>query len=427
MEQYDTAPLLDQSSTVHIPLRINMLEMERSINKQLQGVIYEDNDPDDGDNLAIRVEKRDSISFGVSGKDLQYRVPMSLWFKYKAGITYLTGTAEIAIRFRTVFDIRPDWSVSTATEIEDYEWLRKPKLQIGAIQIPIGFIGDVVLKNSRKTITSAIDRLAAEQFDLRGQVGDAWRRMFEPILLSPEYKTWLVINPQAITMTPLQMNPQAISATIMVESRPRLRIGAMPDPVVLAALPPFKYVEAAKQDFVIYLNAEVPYEEAERIAREQLAGETFSSGNRSVTLEDVELYGKGSTLIVNAQLSGSFNGNVYLEGRPYFNLRNNSIDVSDLNFTLETQNFLHKTAGWLLKSNLKRTIQENLDFFLDYNLKELEAELQKQLDHYQVNENIYLNGKLEELQIQNAYLAPESIRVHVGLRGNVQVQVNGLY
>lgn len=426
MEQYDTAPLTEQSSTVSIPLRINMLEMERSINRQLQGIIYEDNDADDGDNLAIRVEKRDSISFGVSGKDLQYRVPMNLWFKYKAGFTYLTGTAEIAIRFRTAFDIRPDWTVSTVTEIEDYEWLRKPKLQVGALQVPIGFIGDVVLRNSRNTITSSIDRLAAEQFNLREQIGEAWKRMFEPILLSPEYKTWLVIHPQAVTMTPLQMTPQAILATIMVESKPRLRVGSVPAPVVPASLPPFKYADATQQDFVIYLNAEVPYEEAERIAREQLAGETFSSGNRSVTLEDIELYGKGSTLIVNAQLTGSYKGNVYLEGRPYFNLRRNSIDVSDLNFTLETQNFLHKTAGWLLRSNLRRTIQENLDFFLDYNLKELEAELQKQLHHYQVTENIYLNGKLEELQIQNAYLAPEAIRVHVGLRGNVQVQIDGL-
>ncbi len=426
MEQYDTAPILEQNSTINIPLRINVLEMERSINEQLQGVIYEDTDPDDGDNLALKVEKKDRISFGVSGKDLQYKVPMSLWFKYKAGITYLTGTAELAIQFRTAFDIRPDWSVQTQTQIEHYEWIRKPKLQVGAIQIPLGFIGDVVLKNSQKTITSSIDRLAKAQFNLRSRMEDAWKRMFEPELISPEYKTWLLINPRIITMTPLQMGPEAITATIMVESKPRLKIGQIPEAIPPPPLPPFKYGVASHQDFIIYLNAEVPYEEAERIAREQLNGETFTSGNRSVTVEDVELYGKGSTLIVNTELSGSFKGNVYFEGRPFFNLQRNSIDVSDLNFTLETQNFLHKTAGWLLKSNLKRTIQENLDFLLDYNIKELEAELQKQLNHYQVSQNIYLQGRLEQIQIQNAYMAPEAIRVHVGLRGNVEVFINGL-
>lgn len=426
MEQYDAPPLIEQSSTIHVPLNINVAQMEQAINQRLQGVIYEDNDPDDGDNLAVKVEKKDRIGFGISGKDLQYRVPMTLWFKYKAGITYLTGTAEITMQFRTSFDINPDWSVRTLTQVENYEWLRKPKLQVGAIQIPIGFIGDVVMKNSQKTITKAIDRLAQEQFNLREQVELAWRRMFEPTLISPEYSTWLLIQPKSISMTPLGMSAEAITATIMVESQPSIKIGAAPASMTPTNLPPLRFGEATHRDFIVYLQAEVPYEEAERLAREQLNGETFSSGGRSVTVDNIELYGKGSTLIVNTELSGSFKGNIYLEGRPYFNAKRNTIDISDLNFTLETQNFLHKTAGWLLKSNLKRTIQEKMDFYLDQNLDELEKELHQKLSHYPISQSIYLKGTLDQLEIQNAWLAPEAIRVQIGLRGRVEVFVNGL-
>jgi hypothetical protein len=426
MEQYDAAPPLDQSSSIHIPLRIDVLELERSINEQISGMIYEDNDPNDGDKLALKVEKKDSITLTVSNNDLLYRVPINLWFKYNAGITYVTGTAELAIQFRTSFDIHPDWSVSTVTQIEDHQWLRKPKLQVGAINIPVGFIGDIVLNRSRATITASIDKMAKEQLNLRAQVEEAWRRMFDPILVAPAYNTWLVVNPQLITMTPLQMNVREITAAIMIESKPRIKIGSKPAAMPPTPLPPFKYTDATAGDFVVFLNAEVPYEEAERLAKEQLLGESFSSGGRSVTVENIELYGKGNTLIVNTQLSGSYKGSIYLEGRPYFNWRKNSIDVSDLNFTLETQSFLHKSAAWLLKSNLKRRIQENLDFFLAHNLKELETELQGQLNHFQVSPNIFLQGKLSELQIQNAYLAPEAIRVHIGLRGNVMVHVHGL-
>jgi hypothetical protein len=113
-------------------------------------------------------------------------------------------------------------------------------------------------------------------------------------------------------------------------------------------------------------------------------------------------------------------------GRPYFNAKRNTIDISDLNFTLETQNFLHKTAGWLLKSNLKRTIQEKMDFYLDQNLDELEKELHQKLSHYPISQSIYLEGSLDQLEIQNAWLAPEAIRVQIGLRGRIEVFVNGL-
>jgi len=426
MEFYDDAPIVEQVSAVHIPLRIYVADMERSINQLLKGVIYEDGNPDDGDNLAIKVEKKGNITLGISGRDFQYKVPLNIWFKYKAGITYLTGTAEIEIRFRTAFDIRQDWSIATNTDIESYEWLRKPKIQVAAIQIPIGFIGDVVMKNSRKTITTSIDQAFKQRFNLREQMENTWKRMFAPTLLSESYKTWLLINPQYIAMTPLRMSPELISSTILVESKPRLHLGATPASVSPKPLPSFQFSEAANQDFVVFLEAEVPFIEAERIARTQLQGESFSSGNRSVTVEDIELFGKGNTLIVNTQLSGSFNGNIYLEGRPYFNLQTNSIDINDLNFTLDTENFLHKTAGWLLKSNLKRTIQEKLDFFLDYNLKSLEKELQSQLSSYQISKDIAMNGNLHELQIHHAYLAPEAIKVHVGLRGNVEVHVKGM-
>jgi len=426
MEYYDTAPKLQQLSHINIPLRINLEAMEKSLNQQLKGVIYEDKSTEDGDNLAIKVEKTGNLTFAVAGKDLQFKVPLLLNFKYKAGFTYLTGSAEIALQFRTNFSFRPNWSVNTNTQLESHEWIRKPKLQVGAIQIPIGFIGDIVLNNSKHTLAAAIDKQAQEQLDFREQIADAWKRLFEPVQISTQFKTWLQIHPQFIAMTPLSLNEEEIKATIIVESKPLLSLGARPSNMAPTPLPPFKPTEVVTNNFAIYLHAEVPYQEAELLAREQLRGETFSAGNKSVTLEDIEMYGNGNTLIVSCQLSGNFRGNIYFEGKPFFNMQRNSIDISDLNYSLETQNFLHKTAGWILKSNMKKVIQEKLDFYLAFNLKELEAELQRQLSHYPISKDIYLRGILDALELQNAYLVPNAFKVQVGLKGQVEVHIQGV-
>lgn len=426
MEHYDPAPAQQQISNINIPLRINLVEMEKSLNQQLKGVIYEDKNTEDGDNLAIKVEKTGNLSFTVSGKDLKYRIPLLLNFKYKAGFTYLTGSAEIALTFRTNVSFRPNWSVNTNTQLEAHEWIRKPKLQVGSVQIPIGFIGDVVLNNSRQTIAAAIDKQAQEALDFRPQIADAWKRMFEPVQISPEFKTWLQINPQHVAMTPISLNATDITATIIVESMPQISIGSKPSAIIPTPLPPFKATDVVANNFTIYLNAEVPYQEAEILAKNQLSGETFSAGNKSVTLDNIEMFGKGNILIISCQLSGSFKGNIYFEGKPYFNPQRNAIDISDLNYSLETQNFLHKTAGWILKSNMKKVIQEKLDFYLAFNLKELESELQRQLSHYPISKDIYLKGGLDALELQNAYLVPNAFKVHVGLKGKVEVHVNGV-
>ena len=67
-----------------------------------------------------------------------------------------------------------------------------------------------------------------------------------------------------------------------------------------------------------------------------------------------------------------------------------------------------------------------MDFLLDYNLKEVQRQMQEQLADYSVTEGIRLQGELGELNIENAYLAPESIKVDIGLKGKLKLQVNGI-
>ena len=100
-------------------------------------------------------------------------------------------------------------------------------------------------------------------------------------------------------------------------------------------------------------------------------------------------------------------------GKPEYNKKKNSIDIKNLKFTLETKSFLLKSAAWLLRSTIKKKIQENMDFLLDYNMVEIQKQMQEQLQHYEVSKDIFLNGVLEGLNIQNAYLTPESIRVDI--------------
>lgn len=416
----------DRISIMNIPVRINVKELEKSLNAQLEGILYEDGDLNDGDNMMVKASKKEDISLEVDSQLVKYRVPLSLWIKYDAGLTNLEAQGEIALSFKTAFQIREDWKMETITELQGHEWLKKPKLKMGAISLPVGFIADIVLRNSQTTITKSIDEMVKENLKLDEIVEEAWTKMFDPILVSEEYNTWLQVNPENLTMTPLNVEDNFISSTIIVESRPSIKLGEIPTNAEKKPLPPFQYALEKEKDFVLHLSTEIPYKEAERLAKQNMIGETFESKNKSVTVEDLELYGQGNKLIVNTKLSGSYNGSVYFEGKPEYNDRRNSIDIKDIKFTLETRNFLLRSAAWLLRSTMKKRIQENMDFLLDYNLKEIEGQLQEQLQNYPLTEQIFLNGNLDELNIQNAYLAPEAIRVEVALKGQVNVQVNGL-
>lgn len=425
MEQYEDR-FAAKTSVVNIPVRIDVYDLESTVNQQLAGIVYEDKDFNDGDNMTIKATKRDRITIAIDSQMIKYRVPLSLNIKYDIGISKVEATGDIALNFKTSFNIKSNWALQTNTTVDGYDWLQKPRMRMAGVSLPIGFIADIVLKNSKQTLAKAIDEQVKEQLQLDVIVGDAWKKMFDPILVSPQYNTWLTVNPQSISMTPLKLDNNQITSTIVVESQPTIRIGAQPATPRPTSLPNFKYVGNALDDFELFLDTDIPFQEAEKLARAQLVGETFSQGNRSVKVEDIELYGQGNFLIVNTKLTGSYNGSIYLTGRPVFDNLHNTVKVEDIKFTLDTENFLYKSAGWLLKSTLRKKIQDNLQFLLDDNLKDIQQQLQEQLSNYTIAKGIQLKGQLQELNLQNAYLASDGIKVRIGLRGKADILVNQL-
>ena len=424
-EQYESL-FEERLSVINIPVDIDLRELERSLNQQMKGVIYEDKDLNDGDHMRVRAEKQQDIRLGIDSQLIKYRVPLSLWIQYDLGISKVEAEGELAIDFKTAFAITEDWNIITVTEVVRHDWLKKPRLKMGVVSLPIGFIADLVLQNSKATLTRNIDELVQQRFNLRELVGEAWRKMYEPILVSEAYNTWLAINPQAIGMTPLDMKGDKISGVILVESLPRVNIGRPPGNIRAQPLPNLQLRREAGDDFTIHINTEISYGEAERIAKAQLLGQTFSQGKRSVTVEDLELYGQGNKIVVNTKLSGSYNGSIYLVGKPVYNFRKNTIEIEKLDYELSSRNFLLKSAGWLLKSTMKNKIEENMNFLLDYNLEEMQAQFQEQLSTYKITDDVLLKGELKDISIQNAYLAPESIIVDLALSGRLNIKVNGL-
>ena len=424
MEQYNDF-FEEKISTLNIPIRINAKELQNSLNEQMQGLLYEDDNIND-DDLMVKAEKENDIELEIDSQLVKYKVPLKLWIKYDAGITTLQATGAIELDFKTAFTIQNDWSLETVTELQGYKWLEKPKLKVIGISVSVGLIADLVLNNSKKTITEAIDEQVKNNLDLPTIIGEAWDQMHQPLLVSEEYNAWLTVNPQNIGMTRLKLDNDRITSTVIVESKPRVRIGQKPQAEVPSRLPVFNYLSSNQEDFAINIQSEITYTEAERIGKSNLVGETFSQGKRSVTIQDLQLYGKGNKLIVSTKMTGSYNGEIYMVGKPVYNERKNSIDIEDLDFTLDTKNFLYKSAGWLLKSTIRKKVQENLDFLLDANMNEMKDQMAKQLENYKITEGIILKGELDELAIKNAYLAPEGIRVFLSITGKLNVEVNGL-
>ncbi|MEK7256416.1 MAG: DUF4403 family protein, partial [Bacteroidota bacterium] len=351
---------------------------------------------------------------------------LNLWVKNDLTLTDVEAEGSLALEFSTRYNIKPDWSLETKTEVSGYKWIQQPVVKLGFADLPVTSIANLVLNQTKKELSKGIDEEVAGLFDLKKEIETAWKEMHDPVQLSEEYKTWLLLNPQSISMTPLKANGNFVEATVIVVSKPTISLGEKPTTPQVSRLPPFQFGSVAGDDFTMYLSTEIPFKEAERLSRQNMVGEVFTQGKKQVKVEDIELFGQGNKLVVNTKLSGSYNGSVYFTGKPVFNADKNKIEMQEVDFDFTTQKTLLKTASWLFKGTLKKKVQDNLNFFLKYNLDDTRQMIQQELDNYQIAPGIAMKGNLEELNLSHVYIAADAIKVRIGLKGKLNLEVKGL-
>lgn len=420
VESYNYVEEEIENSVLNIPVDLKVSDLEKLLNKEIEKAL-ETNSTFEQDGLKVEAEKLDNIKIGLEGQRVLYQMPLQLKIEKDLGFGRIKADASIALDFFTDYEIDEAWSLTTKSELERYEWIEVPRLKLGPVNIPAKFVGDLIIDRSKELISTTIDDQLKENFDLKATMNTAWKQMHDPIEISPEYNTWLSLHPQQITMTPINSADNAIQFTISVQSKPQIDIGESPKVDRLTALPAFSFQEVKEDNFQVFLLADIPYDQAESLAVQSVKGEEYSSGKYMVKVEDLSLYGQDEKLVVETTLSGSYKGNVYLTGEPFYNNLRNKVDIKDLKFTLNTKNVLLKTAGWLLKSNLRKQIRENVNFLIDYNLDEIRKEARKQLERYELAPGIVLKGNLDDLSITDVYLTPRGIRVKLGLEGQVNV------
>jgi hypothetical protein len=285
--------------------------------------LYEDYSYDDngGDGLMLNAWKSRDITLELSGQTIKYYIPLKLWMKKKLVVGEAEAEGELGLGFKTNFAINPDWSLATSTVVEYYEWLSPPVLKTGFGNINIQSLATIALNRSKAELATSIDRVVSQQLSLKPYAQDVWDALQSPTLLSPEYKMWVKTTPTSISMTPIVADWNNIHTKIGMECLTDVTFGDKPGFRENTNLPNLRYIAADDtiNDFQVRIGTDVPFPEAERLAKNVMIGQVFESGKNKVKVEDIHLWGNNDKIVINTRLSGSFNGQIYFIGKPVFN------------------------------------------------------------------------------------------------------------
>jgi len=299
--------------------------------------------------------------------------------------------------------------------------LSTPVIKIGPIDVPIKFIASSILKKNQTLVSNEIDKAIKQKFSMRKYIQDIWLTMQKPIKINEDYNLWLKLNPQEISSMPIVNQNGKIKISMGVKSLVESYMGDEPKVIPNTGLPDFKLAKTLDNSFTINLLADISYKSADTLAKQFLKGKTFTQDKKSVTVTNIKVYGNNNKMVIGATLAGSLNGIIYFTGKPVYDSATATVKIAELDFELETKNVLLKTANWLLHNKFIKMIEPSLVFPLGEKLAESKTLIQNKLTNNYITKNILLNGQLQDLNIENIFLTPESIKVAVNFKGNLNL------
>jgi 16S rRNA (guanine966-N2)-methyltransferase len=201
---------------------------------------------------------------------------------------------------------------------------------------------------------SRIDEEVA-RVDLEGRLQGVWERLLEPHELTDD--VWLQVTPSSVSLGEIRGEGDRVNLAIAVGASPRLVLGPRPD-WSPTPLPPLGS-GVAGEGLRILLDARGHYAEAGERLTHEFGDRSFDWGGQTFRIREATLQGIGNGKVaLGVRFEGSARGRLFLVGTPAIDREAGEIHVPDLEFDVETLNLLMRSAAWIARGDLVRTLRE---------------------------------------------------------------------
>jgi hypothetical protein len=261
-----------------------------------------------------------------------------------------------------VWNVLPSWKLFTRSIKNGYQWNKKPSINLKGVEIPITAIVERIIDSKQQEYANLIDQQIDKNVNLKKNVIRIWNQLATPTQISIEYNAWMIARPKKILALAFSQNDKSIYTSFGIDLEVETAIGYQPPlmPFVID-IPSLTYTKTLKDEFELYTVVNIPYYEATSIGKKKMIGTEyeFENGKYNIKIEDLNIRGKDSLILIETTLSGSFKGVLRVEGLPYYDSTQNAIRLKNLDYNIQTKNLFYNLANWLLSKKILNSLQDN--------------------------------------------------------------------
>ena len=418
-----------------MPVKIPLSEIGNLINASVQNLIFEDNSYTDNNNdqFKVKVWKTRPIRLvGGTKQNLLIEVPLKIWAEKGIGTlgiySYQNTTFETVMYFNTQLTFNNNWTMTTKTSPMGFKWVTKPVLDFGKIKVPITSLVETSLKQQQAEFSKTIDEMMISQLNFQNYAVMAWNQFSQPFNISEDYNTWLKITPVSVNISPLVFYGNQIEANIGIDTFSETFTGKKPPSTVpIKTIANFNSVQSLPQKFLLQTTANIPFNQATKIAENMFLGKEFDfrEGRSKIKITSVNVYGEENRVMIEAATEGTIDGVSYISGIPVYDDVKRKIVLTDTKFKLKTKNILQKTATLLFQGEIVKMIEDEYGIptaeLEDSSKKSIEETFNK--EYYR---GLKMQGKVYKLKPSQILLSPVGITAIIDTEAQLKLLVQGM-
>lgn len=347
----------------------NRISFELSASNQFLSDLFESalddavsSEPMQVNSVEIILKRIGEAELRPDHKSIHIYLPLNIQLKRPAGLFTVEGSGSINLHLVVDYNIDSSLRLKAKSDLLSHEWLEKPVLEIGALNIPVETLVNMVLKHHESIITAKIDDSLKKVSDLNALLQKGLIKAKESINSQDLKGNDFEINLQKISLTEPKIENEKVyvngflGPTIGINTNGQLEQGNIG----------FEWLEkeVAPEDTTMQIDIELPYDLLKGKLIDALQG--MEVGGKQFDVRSIDISG-GENLEIMLEIDDPIKAQVFIQGKPIYNEIEGQLLIEDLDVKVNPANFIYKLTAPLVNKFIEGKMN---DFFpLEVNQK----------------------------------------------------------
>lgn len=413
------------STEIVINYQLEKAGLRDTFNRAIDDALKGNFDIPDYD-IKMTLSKTRPASVEIEGKNVLVVVPVTVNLEKSTFLADLKAKGTMEMSFVTDVDIDSMWNVKTATSLAFHRWIDKPKLSVGAINIPIQTVSDIALNKTKYLIEQGINESVNSNMAVKQKLKENMKIFDQPMRFDTSISAWLNIRPEKFYINKVVNSKLYAEGKVSIKGTSTFSTYKPQAFQVSKNLPGVYWNESIPDSSVFRLAADIKTSDINPVLKANLDGKTFTTGDKSITLSNIVTNCDYEYLRVVTDVHGAANGTLVIKGKPVYDKAANGFRMENIDIQFKTKNVLHKAAAWIAEGKIRQELEEKLRFNINETVKDVQQSIDSQLAQFNRQYNLDLNLGLGSVAVESFKLRPGQIEAVMVTRFYLMVGIRDL-